>query len=76
MLTIRFWGVTSDVSGLRHTQFPLVRTAGQLRKKLEENYPGLSKWYYLLLVNGEKPGEQDLLRKDDRVDLIPPFAGG
>ncbi|TYP94462.1 molybdopterin synthase sulfur carrier subunit [Sphingobacterium allocomposti] len=52
-------------------------TAGELKVLLEEKYPDLLKLRsYFLAVNEEYATEEQSIKADDEIALIPPVSGG
>jgi len=51
-----------DVTGLKHQLFAL--------------YPSLQGRQFIIAVNKQKANDSTVLKEDDEIALIPPFAGG
>ena len=75
-ITIRPFGILKEIiknEGINLSNVPDVIT---LQNILNEEYPKINKFYYVLSVNNEIVDENYRFSNNDEVALIPPFAGG
>ena len=75
---VRAFGITRELLGGREAMIELKgTTVGELRGELSSRYPeltGLTSLY--IAVNNDYAAEDQVLRPDDEIALIPPVSGG
>ena len=77
-VTVRFFAAAADAAGVESEGFPMLATVGQLRTLLVERY---GEPMARVLASGSFLVDGVVCRNDDkalgdRVDVLPPFAGG
>jgi sulfur-carrier protein len=73
---VLFFGVLADVTGTNCKHFSNVKSTGDLRLKIEDDFPEVVHYDYRISVNNEITDNNLLLNDGDEVALMPPFAGG
>ena len=79
-ICVTFHAAARDFAGTRTASLadPLPNTVAELRSRLAADYPKLGNYLHRMqfAVNDEFTGETAELRPGDRVDVMPPVAGG
>lgn len=78
-ITVKYFGIIADITQKNEEVFVIdenLNTAKKLQLKLEVNYPKLLVIKYSIAVNKKFLQNDVLLEKDDKIALLPPFAGG
>ena len=70
------FGKLADILGTQDRAMEDVSTAGEVRLKLEAEFPALKGMRYLIAVDKKIAAEDSVLREDSVVALLPPFSGG
>jgi molybdopterin synthase sulfur carrier subunit len=77
-VTVRYFAAAAEAAGVESEELPMVATVGQLRTVLVERYGDAMA---RVLASGSFLVDGVVSRNDDRtlgerVDVLPPFAGG
>lgn len=72
---VLYFGVARDVTGREHEEFD-ADDIHALRKQLIERYPGMQAVYYRLALNKKLVEQENALKDNDIVAILPPFSGG
>ena len=75
-MKILVFGMLVEDIGNEELQIELLPDLEALRKELIEKYPGLKLRQFMIAVNKQKIDGNVILKANDEVALIPPFAGG
>lgn len=75
-LTIKTFGIISDIVGENSFVFDFVGNTQLLRKNLLHQYPGLQSLTFSIAVNKCLVLEPTDLKNGDEIALLPPFSGG
>ena len=77
-MKIQTFGIARDITGSTEVNLPHpVTTVSELRKQLLACYPALADiGSFRLAVNEEFAREDDPVRSQDEVAIIPPVSGG
>lgn len=81
-MTILLFGITKDIVGqptlsLSHSEAQSLKTAGELKSYLKNNYPGMKHLSSLAVaVNSEYAQDDQALKEEDEIAIIPPVSGG
>jgi len=76
-MKVLFFGVLKDITKKDKIEISGVKNLSELKRKIFEMYPELSKRKFSIAVNKEiKNGDDIPLKDDDEIALLPPFAGG
>ncbi len=70
-------GKLTDIVGAPHYHCDFNgASVGELKKELENTFPGLAGTTYFIAVDGVKSEEGWPLPKDAEIALVPPYSGG
>lgn len=75
-IKVLFFGVLADVTGTNCKHFRDVKSIGDLKLKIEDDFPEMVHYDYRISLNNELTDDNLLLNDGDEVALMPPFAGG
>jgi molybdopterin converting factor small subunit len=75
-VTVLFFGVLTEVTGTGTKFYNDVRTLGDLKIKIADDYPEIVNYDFRISLNNEIISENPELRDGDEIALLPPFAGG
>jgi molybdopterin converting factor small subunit len=75
-VTVLFFGVLTEVTGTGTRFYSDVRTLGDLKVKIADDYPDIVNYDFRISLNNEIISENPELRDGDEIALLPPFAGG
>jgi len=78
-ITIKYFGLVADITQKKeeHISFESEDfTLKQLQSILEEHYPELKNMTYSFAVNQSLTQLNEVLKNNDEIALLPPFAGG
>ncbi len=70
------FGKIADIAAARAWKMAGVQTTAEVRRQLEETYPGLRGLNYLVAVDKEIVNGDAPLHDGAEVALMPPFSGG
>ena len=73
---VLFFGVLSEVAGIDCRHYEDVKSTGDLKHRILDEYPEIEHYNYVMSLNNEIINNDRLLRDGDEVALMPPFAGG
>jgi sulfur-carrier protein len=75
---LKAFGITKEIVGSRDIEFVgMIQTVADLRMALKERYPELATLKSLMIaINNEYAGDDQLVREEDEIALIPPVSGG
>ncbi len=75
-VNILIFGQLTDITGTKNFTVPGVATTDELMQRLHDLYPALAQSKYIIAVEKELVAGNTLLRDNDTVALLPPYAGG
>ncbi len=75
-INVLFFGVISDKTGLSSKIYENFKNINELKLQIESDYPTIKKFSYQISVNKELCDNNIILKNNDEVALLPPFAGG
>lgn len=75
-IKVSFYGVLSEVSGVRIKTYTGVTSFDDLKLRLFDDYPALMHYNYKLSRNSEYIDGDVILKDNDEIALMPPFFGG
>ena len=75
-IKVLFFGVIADVTGISFKTYTGVKSIGDLRLRIEDEYPEIIHYHFRVSHNRYISGKDIILRNGDEVALLPPFAGG
>jgi molybdopterin synthase sulfur carrier subunit len=75
-ISVLFFGVLAEVTGTSRKQYKNIKSFGDLTKKIGDDFPEIAHYNFRIAVNNKIVNKDPLLRQDDEVAYLPPFAGG
>jgi molybdopterin synthase sulfur carrier subunit len=73
---VLFFGVLAEVTGTSCKHFSDVRTVGDLKFRIEDEFPEIVHYNFRISLNNVLIDNDPELNDNDEVALMPPFAGG
>lgn len=75
-IKVLFFGVLAEVTktGFRH--YSNVMSFDDLKLKIEDDFPETVHYNYRIAINKKFITSDPVLKDDDEVAFLPPFAGG
>jgi molybdopterin synthase sulfur carrier subunit len=73
---VLFFGVLSDVTGTGNKTYSDVKTLGDLKCRIQDDFPEIVHYDYRISINNEFINSDVTLKSNDEVAFLPPFAGG
>jgi len=73
---VLFFGILAEVSGTPVKHYQDVRSMGDLKLKIQDDYPEIVHYNFRVSLNSEITDEDSTLKSGDEVAFMPPFAGG
>lgn len=71
-----FFGVLTEVTGTLVKHYEEVKSLGDLRLMIEDEFPEVAHYNFIVSVNREIINTDKELNDSDEIALMPPFAGG
>lgn len=75
-MKILLFGMLASEANQPSVEIEEVRDVRGLRRAIREKFPTLVPKTYMVAVNCVKADDDMILRADDEIALLPPFAGG
>ncbi len=75
-INVLFFGVLAEVAGTSWKHYREVRSLGDLRLKIEDEFPEIVHYNFRISLNNEIVNDDPVLKDGDEVAFLPPFAGG
>jgi molybdopterin synthase sulfur carrier subunit len=75
-INLFLFGQLADIAGSGHLVMDEVPDTDSLNDQLQQLYPALSLSTYIIAVNKDIINANTLLKNEDTVALLPPYAGG
>lgn len=76
VVKVLFFGVLADVTGTGFKSYYDVKSVGELRLKIQDDYPEIVHYNYRISLNNEIINDEPVLKDGDEIAFMPPFAGG
>jgi molybdopterin converting factor small subunit len=73
---VLFFGVLAEVTCTNCKHYSEVKTIGDLKLRIQDDYPEIVHYNYRISLNNEIINKEPYLNDGDEVALMPPFAGG
>jgi molybdopterin synthase sulfur carrier subunit len=73
---VLFFGVLAEVTGTSCKHFYDVRTVGDLKIRIADEFPEIVHYNFRISLNSVLTDNDPALNDNDEVALMPPFAGG
>ena len=75
-INVLFFGVLAEVVKTGSKYYTGVRSFGDLRLRVEDDFPEIVHYDYRIAVNNEIINDEPVLQNGDEIAFMPPFAGG
>ncbi len=75
MVKVLYFGIAQEIAGTAEEEFAAESTAG-LRKMIAEKYPRMKTVRFRLALNDRLLTAESSLKGNDKIAVLPPFAGG
>ena len=75
-MKLLIFGKLTDIFGADNYTMESVATVSELKEKLEQAFPPLQNYAYLVVINNEIAQENATIPSDSEVALLPPYSGG
>jgi molybdopterin converting factor small subunit len=72
---VLFVGILAEVTQTGSRHYRNVSSFGDLRLRIEDNFPEIVHYNYLIAVNNEIINDSPVLRDGDEIAFLPPFGG-
>lgn len=73
---VLFFGVLAEVAGTDCKHYHGIRSIGELKLRIEDDFPELEHYNFRISLNNDIIDDDPILSENDEVGLLPPFAGG
>jgi sulfur-carrier protein len=73
---VLFFGVLAEVTGTNTKHYLEVKSVGDLKLRMQDDFPEIVHYNYRIALNNEIINNDPQLSDGDEVALMPPFAGG
>jgi molybdopterin synthase sulfur carrier subunit len=73
---VLFFGVLTEVTGTPVRHYQDVKTTGDLRLRIEDDFPEIAHYNFRVSLNSQILNDESELKDNDEVAFMPPFAGG
>lgn len=74
-MKVMYFGIAQEIAGTVEEELVAESTA-LLRGMIAEKYPRMNTVRYRLALNGRLLTEESSLKENDKIAVLPPFAGG
>jgi len=75
-IKVMFFGVLAEVTGTGFRHYNGITSFGDLRMRINDEFPVLFHYNYRIALNNEFCNEDPVLKDGDEIACIPPFSGG
>lgn len=75
-ISVLFFGVLAEVTGLHRKHYRDIKSFGDLKHRIEDDFPEIVHYNFRITVNNKIVNEEPLLSHGDEIAYLPPFAGG
>jgi molybdopterin converting factor small subunit len=73
---VLFFGVLAEISGTPVKYYQDVKSIGDLRLRIQDDFPEIVHYNFRISLNSEIIENDLLLKSGDEIAFMPPFAGG
>ena len=73
---ILFFGVLSEITGTHIKYYDDVKSIEHLKLKITDDFPEIIHYKFKISINNKFIKGDSVLKNEDEVALLPPFAGG
>jgi molybdopterin synthase sulfur carrier subunit len=75
-IKVLFFGVLAEVAKTAFRHYRNVKSFGDLRLRIADDFPEIIHYNYRISVNNEIVNNEPVLRDGDEIAFLPPFEGG
>lgn len=75
-VTIQLFGVLSELTNQTVFSLEHVNNTNEIIRKLETDFPSITKHKYIIAVNNKVIKENTSLNNSDKIAIMPPYSGG
>jgi sulfur-carrier protein len=75
-INVLFFGVLAEITRTSHMHYRGIKSFGDLRHRVEDDFPEIVHYNFRIAVNNEIINDEPLLSPGDEIAYLPPFAGG
>jgi molybdopterin converting factor small subunit len=75
-ISVLFFGVLAEVTGCHHKHYRDIKSFGDLKHRIEDDFPEIVHYNFRIAVNNKIVNEEIFLSPGDEIACLPPFAGG
>jgi molybdopterin synthase sulfur carrier subunit len=75
-VSVLFFGVLAEVAGTHRKHYRGINSFSDLKHRVTDDFPEFVNYNFRIAVNNRIEEGDPLLRQDDEVAYLPPFAGG
>jgi len=75
-IKVLFFGVLAEVTQTMFTHYRDVTSFSDLKHRIEDEFPEIVHYDFRIAVNNELKNDEPVLKNNDEVAFMPPFAGG
>jgi molybdopterin synthase sulfur carrier subunit len=75
-ISVLFFGVLAEVTGTTRKHYGNIASFNDLKQRISDDFPEITRYSFRIAVNNKIINEDPLLRQNDEVAYLPPFAGG
>ena len=75
-IKVLFFGVLAEVTQTSIKHYRDVKSFGDLKYRIEDDYPEIVNYSFRVSLNNEIIDEDPVLNNGDEIAFLPPFAGG
>lgn len=72
-IRVLFFGALADVAGTSFKNYNDIKSFGDLRLRIEDDYPGITNYSYRVIINRILAENEPVLNDGDEVALLPKF---
>lgn len=79
IVTLKYFGLLADITRLKEEQFTFDEETvlvSALKSKIESSYPKMQNTVYNIAVNQTMSDLKTVIKDNDVIAFLPPFAGG
>jgi molybdopterin synthase sulfur carrier subunit len=75
-MKVLLFGVLADVAGESIIEIEIVNDVETMKQNVLSKFPLLNNYNFMIAINKEKIEGNIILKYEDEIALLPPFAGG
>jgi sulfur-carrier protein len=75
-IKVLFFGVLADVTGTTFKHYTDVKSIGELKLRIQDDFPEIVHYNFRISLNSEITDKDIHLKSGDILALMPPFSGG